>query len=221
MKHLPLDSNKLAAWLDTMLPGPAAPVTATQIQGGASNIIYRVERAGKTYALRRPPEVRSDPTSNNMRRELTLLKALAQTDIVHPRLVAAGEDEAIIGVPFALMDWVDGFTPKLPLPAGFDTPEASRALAEQLINVMFCPRFRLDLRRSWIGSPQRPAIRRSILAGYSSAGRMRERPIFTQVISTGPPFRPVPRWPRAMRKRPTSMSPTCPSTWPSRFSNSR
>lgn len=134
MNAVPIDDATLAAWLDGVLPGPAAPLTATQIQGGASNIIYRVERAGATYALRRPPVVKNDPTSNNMRRELTLLKALAKTDIPHPRLVVAGEDDSVIGVPFALMEWVDGFTPRTPLAEGFDTPDGKAGLAEELID---------------------------------------------------------------------------------------
>ena len=129
-----IDCTALGAWLDGLLPGPAAAVSATKIKGGASNIIYRIERAGKTYALRRPPTVKNDPTSNNMRRELLLLKALGKSDIPHPRLVAAGEDDSIIGVPFALMEWVDGFSPQAPFPEGFSTETAKRALAEELID---------------------------------------------------------------------------------------
>lgn len=134
MKQTEIDSRRLAAWLDSALPGPAAPIGVTQIKGGASNIIYRVTRADKIYALRRPPVVKNDPTSNNMRRELVLLKALGQTEILHPRLVAAGEDEGVIGVPFALMQWVDGFSPQAPFPDGFSSIESKRALAEQLID---------------------------------------------------------------------------------------
>lgn len=129
-----LDSEKLGAWLDGVLPGPATPLTVTKIKGGASNIIYRVERGGHTYALRRPPVVKNDPTSNNMRRELTLLQALAKSDIPHARLVVAGEDDSVIGVPFALMEWVDGFSPQVPFPAGFSMPETKLALAEELID---------------------------------------------------------------------------------------
>jgi aminoglycoside phosphotransferase (APT) family kinase protein len=132
----PIDEARLGAWLDATLPGPSAAISARQIEGGASNVIYRVERGGRTYALRRPPAVKNDPTSNNMRRELTLLTALGKTRIPHPRLVAAGEDETVIGVPFAFMEWVDGFTPKSPLPAGYDTAKAKRGLAEELIDAL-------------------------------------------------------------------------------------
>jgi aminoglycoside phosphotransferase (APT) family kinase protein len=69
-----------------------------------------------------------------MRRELTLLKALGRTAIPHPRLVAAAEDDTVIGVPFALMEWVDGFTPRDPLPDGFATVGNARRLAEALID---------------------------------------------------------------------------------------
>ena len=108
----PLDEPRLQAWLDATLPGPSAAITVIPIVGGASNLIYRVERNGRSYALRRPPVVKNDQTSNNMRRELQLLAALGRTGIRHPRLIAAGEDETVIGVPFALMEWIDGFTPR-------------------------------------------------------------------------------------------------------------
>jgi aminoglycoside phosphotransferase (APT) family kinase protein len=134
MTPQPIDEAALARWLDGAVPDAAGPLDVRQIQGGASNIIYRVERGGRRFALRRPPAVKNDPTSNNMRREITLLKALGQTDIPHPRLVAAGEDDSVLGVPFALMEWVDGFTPKAPLPAGFDAPGAASRLAEELID---------------------------------------------------------------------------------------
>lgn len=129
-----LDTKRVGEWLDTALPGASAVAKITQIQGGASNLIYRVERGGQTFALRRPPAVKNDPTSNTIRRELKLLKGLSKSAIPHPRLIAACEDTDVIGVPFALLQWVDGFTPRNPLPAGFDTPDAKRAMAEQLID---------------------------------------------------------------------------------------
>ncbi len=134
MTQVPIDATKLTAWLDANLPGAAAPATVTQMEGGASNLIYRVERGGQAYALRRPPEVQNDPTSNTIRRELRLLSALGKSAIPHPKLIAACEDSDIIGVPFALTQWVDGFTPRDPMPPGFETPEAARALAEGMID---------------------------------------------------------------------------------------
>lgn len=136
MKPVALDVAALSAWLDATLPDATGEAVVDQIEGGASNLIYKVERNGKCYALRRPPVVKNDPTSNNMRRELTLLKALGRSDIAHPRLVAACEDESVIGVPFALMEWVDGFTPKGTLPPGFETPTANRKMAEELIDAL-------------------------------------------------------------------------------------
>lgn len=134
MTDVPIDAQALARWLDATLPGPATALQVAQIQGGASNIIYRVRRGDAEYALRRPPTVANDPTSNNMRRELVLLRALAKSEIVHPRLVAGCEDESVIGVPFALMQWIDGFTPLKDLPAGFETPASKRGLSEALID---------------------------------------------------------------------------------------
>jgi aminoglycoside phosphotransferase (APT) family kinase protein len=131
-----MNEERLQAWIDDKIPGRGEPLSVTRAPGGASNIIYKLERAGAQYVLRRPPKVANDPTSNNMRREIGLLQALKSTDIPHPRLVAACLDAEVIGAPFAVMEWIDGFTPRDPLPVGFDTPAAHREMALALIDAL-------------------------------------------------------------------------------------
>ncbi|MES2258433.1 MAG: phosphotransferase family protein [Pseudomonadota bacterium] len=129
------DRERLRAWLEQRL-GKAQEFSVSAVQGGASNLIYKVELDGKSYALRRPPLISNDPTSNNLLREIKLLQALAQTDIPHTRLVLACEDAEVIGAPFELLDWHAGFAAKDPLPPGFDDPAARRAMAHELVDAL-------------------------------------------------------------------------------------
>jgi aminoglycoside phosphotransferase (APT) family kinase protein len=129
------DRPRLRAWLEQRL-GVARDFEVNAVQGGASNLIYQVRLDGKSYALRRPPLVGNDPSSNNLLREIKLLQALAQTAIPHTRLVLACEDAGIIGAPFELLEWHHGFAAKDPLPAGFKDSAARRAMAYALVDAL-------------------------------------------------------------------------------------
>lgn len=129
------DPARLRAWLEQHL-GTTPDFAIVPVQGGASNLIYKVTLGDATYALRRPPLVGNDPTSNNMLREIRLLRALAQTGIPHTRLVLGCEDADVIGAPFELLAWHAGFAPKDPLPAGFDQPDARRHMAFELVDAL-------------------------------------------------------------------------------------
>lgn len=129
-----LNVAALQAWFDETLPGPAAPLAAERLRGGASNLIFRLRRAGQTYALRLPAPSRNDASANTMLRELRLMRALAASDVRHARLIACCEDEAIVGAPFAVLEWIDGFVPQLPLPVSLLSREAKRRIAEEVID---------------------------------------------------------------------------------------
>lgn len=118
--------ERLQQWFDANVPGTAAPLFLTQLRGGASNALFRVERGGEIYALRRPPKIRNDKTSNDILREFTVLRALAKTDVPHPRLVATCEDPQVMDMPFEVLQWIDGFTPFKPFPEPFHTDPAMR-----------------------------------------------------------------------------------------------
>ncbi|WP_075791009.1 phosphotransferase family protein [Massilia putida] len=129
------DQARLRGWLEAHL-GPAPGFEIVPLQGGASNLIYKVTLGAATYALRRPPLVGNDPTSNNLLREMRLLRALAQTTIPHTRLVLGCEQPDVIGAPFELLEWHAGFAAKAPLPPGFEQPEARRRMAFELVDAL-------------------------------------------------------------------------------------
>src|SRR5690606_38236490 len=72
------------------------------------------------------------PRTNDMlRREMTLLGALRDTDVPHPHLVAACSDEDVLGgAVFYIMEAVDGFNPAVGLEGrAADSPAVRRMLA--------------------------------------------------------------------------------------------
>src|SRR5215475_10234005 len=87
--ELPVDLARLGAWMDDEgLPrGPLVDVEL--LSGGTQNILLRFGRGGERYVLRRPPAHKRKNSDDTMRREARVLAALAQTDVPHPRLLAA------------------------------------------------------------------------------------------------------------------------------------
>lgn len=130
------DRLRLRTWMREQLRA-ADELSIEPVQGGASNLIYKLTFGERSFALRRPPLVSNDATSNNLLREIRLLRALAQTDIPHTRLVLACEDAGVIGAPFEVLEWHGGFAARDPLPAPFDSdPAARRAMAFELVDAL-------------------------------------------------------------------------------------
>jgi aminoglycoside phosphotransferase (APT) family kinase protein len=85
-----------------------APLHATLIAGGRSNLTYSVTDGTTTWVLRRPPLGHVLPTAHDMAREYRVMSALAGTDVPVPRTLALCEDTAVNDAPFYVMDMVEG-----------------------------------------------------------------------------------------------------------------
>ena len=53
-----------------------------------------------------------------------------------PRVLAVGDDEAIIGSPFYIMEMIEGEVIVESIPAALDTPEQRQLIGEQLIDAL-------------------------------------------------------------------------------------
>ena len=111
-----VDWDSLTAWMDGQGLGSGPLEEATALGGGSQNILVRFARDGRDYVLRRPPLHLRDTSNETMRREARLLAALASTRVPHARLIAACDDESVLGAAFYLMEPVDGFNPVAGLP---------------------------------------------------------------------------------------------------------
>jgi aminoglycoside phosphotransferase (APT) family kinase protein len=130
-----IDLPALERWIGDRLPGSAEPLSAAQISGGASNEMFEVRRGGATWILRRPPRHKVSKSAHDMGREFRVLGALEGTAVPHPRPLLLCEEEAVLGAPFFLMERVDGFAPREPLPAPFDAdPFVRREMGFALVD---------------------------------------------------------------------------------------
>jgi aminoglycoside phosphotransferase (APT) family kinase protein len=132
------DPISFAAWADDKLPElGAGPMRHEVLAGGASNIVIQVARDGAPMVLRRPPKTPRPDSVKIIAREAQVLAALKMTDVPHPTFRRFCDDASVIGAPFYVMDWVDGFLgyPLEKLPAPYDRAgEARASLAFALVD---------------------------------------------------------------------------------------
>jgi aminoglycoside phosphotransferase (APT) family kinase protein len=121
-----LDIGRLRGWLDEQKLAAGEPLEVEPITVGASNLIFDLKRGGEHWVLRRPPSVPVSPTAHDMVREFRVLSALEGTAVPHPSPLALCEDEAVMGARFYVMEFVDGFCPKDPLPPPLDADSGAR-----------------------------------------------------------------------------------------------
>jgi aminoglycoside phosphotransferase (APT) family kinase protein len=107
-------------------------------EGGGSNFSFLIGREdGSRFVLRRPPRPPLPPTAHDVVREARLQLALASLGIRVPTIRAVCEDTSLLGVPFYVMDYIEGFVPttELPPPLAVD-PARRRRLAEDLVDTL-------------------------------------------------------------------------------------
>ncbi len=85
-----LDLDRLRAHLERERPGLlTGPLRGRVIEGGRSNLTYIVDDGTHRWVVRRPPLGHVLPTAHDMRREHTVISALASTSVPVPRHRAA------------------------------------------------------------------------------------------------------------------------------------
>ncbi|MFD3540289.1 phosphotransferase family protein [Streptomyces sp. NPDC058662] len=104
-----LDLERLRGHLDRVRPGlVGGPLCGRLIEGGRSNLTYEVTDGSARWVVRRPPLGHVLATAHDMRREHRVVTALRDTAVPVPRTVLLCEDDAVLGAPFYVMEFVDG-----------------------------------------------------------------------------------------------------------------
>ncbi|SCG71812.1 phosphotransferase family protein [Micromonospora coxensis] len=104
-----LDLDRLAGYLAAHRPElAAAPLTATLIAGGKSNLTYLLRSGGHEVVLRRPPLGHVLATAHDMAREFRVISALTPTAVPVPAALLLCDDPDVVGAPFYLMQRVPG-----------------------------------------------------------------------------------------------------------------
>ncbi|MFE1955672.1 phosphotransferase family protein [Streptomyces sp. NPDC059524] len=102
-----LDLGALKRFFAESVPGFRGELHAELVQGGRSNLTYRLTDGRSGWVLRRPPLGGLTPSAHDMAREYRVISALADSGVPVARAVAFGDAE-VLGVPFALVEYVDG-----------------------------------------------------------------------------------------------------------------
>jgi aminoglycoside phosphotransferase (APT) family kinase protein len=140
--------DRIEAFLDEHGLG-SGPVRATRIgEGGGSNFTFLLEREDGRWVLRRPPRPPLPPSAHDVVRESRLQLALGEAGFRRlPTIVAVCEDDSLLGVPFYVMDWLEGDVAGETLPAGLERPDARRALGLDLVDAL------VEIHAADVGTP--------------------------------------------------------------------
>jgi aminoglycoside phosphotransferase (APT) family kinase protein len=128
--------ENVEAFLDAHGLG-SGPVRASRIgEGGGSNFSFLLERDDARFVLRRPPRPPLPPSAHDMVREARLQLALAPHGTRLPTIRAVCEDESVLGVPFYVMDFLEGYVVTSALPPGLEAEGARRRLGLDLVDTL-------------------------------------------------------------------------------------
>jgi aminoglycoside phosphotransferase (APT) family kinase protein len=102
-----LDLTVLDRFLAARVHGYAGNLQAELMTGGRSNLTYRLTDDVSTWVLRRPPLGTLAPSAHDMAREYRVVAALGPSQVpVAPSVALA--DASVLGVPFAIVEFVPG-----------------------------------------------------------------------------------------------------------------
>src|SRR5215211_7607149 len=125
----------LEAFLDSCGIGSGS-LEVERIGEGHSNVTFLVRRDDTRVVLRRPPRPPLPPSAHDVLREARLLRALEDTPVRVPRVLAVGDDESVLGVPFYVMEEMHGTVITSEIPPELDRPEQRRRIGEELIDAL-------------------------------------------------------------------------------------
>lgn len=108
----------------------------SRIGEGQSNVTYRIRRHDADLVLRRGPRPPLPRSTHDMLREARVQQALSGHQVPVPDIRAVCEDEQLLGVPFYVMDYMDGEVITDSLPEGYDTQTTRRALSAAMVETL-------------------------------------------------------------------------------------
>lgn len=126
----------LADWLATNT-GFVEARLGQRLGGGNSNVTQLIEHRDGLAVLRRPPDnAISASAASGVRREYQMLKALHGHAPV-PRVLGFCDDAAVLGVPFAVVEHVDGVAISTTLPPAYPATAATlQSIGEELVDTL-------------------------------------------------------------------------------------
>lgn len=107
-----------------------------RIGDGQSNVTFRLRRDGADVVLRRGPRPPLPRSTHDMVREARIQLALAPLGMPVPRILAVCEDDSVLGVPFYVMEFLNGTVLTDTVPPHLDALESRRATSEAVVDTL-------------------------------------------------------------------------------------
>ncbi len=149
-----IDQAALERFMGANVAGFTGPLTIAQFKGGQSNPTYRLESPSALYVLRKKPPGPLLKGAHDVLREARVMRALANTAVPVPPVVASSDDESIIGSAFFIMRLVEG---RIFWDTAFrDIPEDERAAYFDAMNATIAALHQVDYDAAGLGDYGRP-----------------------------------------------------------------
>lgn len=87
---------------------PLGTLTARLLTSGRSNLTAVLEDEVSRWVLRTPPRAGRTPSAHDVLREFRVTSGLAATDVPVARPVVGVDDDSLLGVPYAVWEFVEG-----------------------------------------------------------------------------------------------------------------
>lgn len=129
-----LVTEPLEAFLDERGLGDG-PIEAEPVGEGHSNVTYVIRRGEWEAVIRRPPRGPLPPSAHDVLREARVIGAVDGQARV-PSILAVGDDEAVIGAPFYVMEKVAGHVVTSEVPSELDSAEDKQRMGEELVDAL-------------------------------------------------------------------------------------
>jgi aminoglycoside phosphotransferase (APT) family kinase protein len=125
----------LAAYLQERGLG-SGELKAERIGEGHSNLTFLVTLGDRRLVVRRPPRPPIPPSAHDVLREARVISAVQDTAVRVPRVLAVCDDESVLGVPFYVMEEVEGTVITTSIPEPLDNPEQREQIGSELIDAL-------------------------------------------------------------------------------------
>ena len=101
--------DAVEAWIADNIPSLSPPFKWTRLEGGHSNLTYKLDDSnGKEAVIRRPPQGQLLPKAHDMSREWSLISALGPTAVPVPEALGFCESPDVTGAWFYVMGCING-----------------------------------------------------------------------------------------------------------------
>jgi len=131
-----MDTRALEGFLSENDVSLRGPLTVDLIQGGRSNLTFKVTDGQSSWVVRRPPVSGLTPSAHDMAREWAVTHALGPTDVPVAATVAFDPEGAVLGAPMTVVEYVSGRTIRTRADLDHLTDAEVQANTDELIRVL-------------------------------------------------------------------------------------